>query len=185
MQPIGPLMQEHRLIEKMIALMNLQYEKFMQEKKADVNFIATALDFIRTYADKCHHRKEEDILFRDLKKKNLSSWHKNTLQELIDEHNQARNSVSSLAKSKDKYAAGNHESFREILNSIKVLTELYPKHIEKEEKHFFVHVMQYFDDEEQQKMLQEFWEADRSMIHLKYKNVIDELKAITGQSKDS
>lgn len=178
-------MQEHRLIEKMIALMDIQYEIFKQEDKADVNFITAALDFIRTYADKCHHRKEEDILFRDLDKKPLSSEHKKILQELRDEHNQARKTVARLAEAKDKYAAGNQENFMEILNSTKVLTEFYPKHIEKEDKHFFVPVMQYFDDEEQQKMLQEFWESDRTLIHLKYKNVVEELQSQnSGKSKE-
>ncbi len=185
MQPIGPLMQEHRLIEKMIALMDARHEKFKQENKADVNFIATALDFIRTYADKCHHRKEEDILFRDLDKKPLSSEHKKTLLELRDEHNQARKTVTRLAKAKDEYAAGNQENFTDILNLTKDLTEFYPKHIEKEDKHFFVPVMQYFNGEEQQKMLQEFWESDRTLIHLKYKDVVEELQSQnSGKSKE-
>ncbi len=183
MQPIGPLMEEHRLIEKMIALMDMQNESFRQENKVDVNFIATALDFIRTYADKCHHRKEEDILFRDLDNKPLSSNHKKTLQELRNEHNQARKTVARLAESKDEYAAGNRENLVVILNSIKELTEFYPKHIEKEDKHFFIPVMQYFNVEEKQRMLQEFREADRALIHLKYKNVVEELQNQNSQEK--
>ena len=183
MQPIGPLMQEHRLIEKMIALMDMQYGRFRRDDKADVNFIAIALDFIRTYADKCHHRKEEDILFRDLDKKPLSIEHKKTLQELRDEHNQARRNVARLADARDKYAAGDQEILTEILNSTKELIVFYPRHIEKEDKHFFVPVMQYFDVEEQQTMLQEFWEADRALIHLKYKNVVEELQSQSA-SKD-
>ena len=177
MPPIVPLMDEHRLIEKMIALMSMQWKRFNQENKADVNFIAIALDFIRTYADKCHHGKEEDILFRDLDRKLLSSEHKKILQELRDEHNQARKTVIRLAEARNKYAAGSHETFMEILNSIKELTELYPKHIEKEEWHFFVPVMQYFNAEEQQKMLEEFWEADRILVHLIYGNVVEGLQS--------
>lgn len=175
--PIVPLMDEHRLIEKMIALMSMQLKRFKQEEKADVNFIAIAMDFIKTYADKCHHHKEEDILFRDLDRKLLSSEHKKILQELRDEHNQARETVIRLAEARDRYAAGSQETFLEILNSIKEITELYPKHIEKEEWHFFVPVMQYFNAEEQQKMLQEFGEADRTLIHLIYKNVVKELQS--------
>ncbi len=177
MLPIVPLMQEHRLIEKMIALMSMELERFKQENKADVNFIAIGLDFIRTYADKCHHCKEEDIFFRDLDEKPLSSGHKKILQELRDEHSQVRKTVIRLAADRDKYAAGSQETFTEILNSIKKLTELYPKHIEKEDRHFFVPAIQYFNAEEQQKMLQEFWEADRTLIHLKYKNVVEELQS--------
>jgi len=41
-------------------------------RKADTAFIDTAVDFIRTYADRCHHGKEEDIRFRELKKKPIA-----------------------------------------------------------------------------------------------------------------
>lgn len=179
MQPIGPLMREHRLIEKMIALMGVQEEKFKLENKADVDFIAIALDFIRTYADKCHHGKEEDILFRALDKKPLSPENKKTLQELRDEHDQARKTVILLAEARDRYAAGRRETFTEILNSMRKLTEFYPKHIDKEDNHFFVPAMGYFDAEEQGNMLQEFWEYDRTLIHMKYKKVVEGLQART------
>ena len=66
MKPIGALMIEHRLIERMIELMRLERESMSKHAKADTHFIEHAVDFIRTYADKCHHGKEEDILFRQL-----------------------------------------------------------------------------------------------------------------------
>ena len=66
MLPIGPLMIEHRLIEKMIKVMQQKVEAWKQEERINPEFIDVAVDFIRTYADKCHHGKEEDILFRDL-----------------------------------------------------------------------------------------------------------------------
>ncbi len=64
MLPIGPLMIEHRLIERMIKVMQEGLQRMKTERKADPLFIETAVDFIRTYADQCHHGKEEDILFR-------------------------------------------------------------------------------------------------------------------------
>jgi len=51
----------------------------------------------------------------------------------------------------------------------------YPEHIKKEDKQFFIPVMSYFSTEEQEKMLQEFWEFDRTLIHEKYKKVVDQL----------
>ncbi|MFX0049145.1 MAG: hemerythrin domain-containing protein, partial [Candidatus Hermodarchaeota archaeon] len=64
MLPIGPLMAEHRIIEKMIALMQKEIEKIKKFNKVNPLFIDTAVDFIRMYADRTHHGKEEDILFR-------------------------------------------------------------------------------------------------------------------------
>ena len=68
MLPAGPLMIEHRLIERMIKILDRSLRKMEREKELDLNFIDTLVDFIRTYADRCHHGKEEDILFRDLSK---------------------------------------------------------------------------------------------------------------------
>ena len=73
MMPIGPLMIEHRLIERMIALLKKESARIRSTGQVNVEFILSAVDFIRTYADHCHHGKEENILFRDLKKKKLSA----------------------------------------------------------------------------------------------------------------
>ena len=59
MMPAGPLMIEHRLIERMIKVMQSELVKMRQQNQADVIFIDTAIDFIRMYADRCHHGKEE------------------------------------------------------------------------------------------------------------------------------
>ena len=86
MKPRGLLMIEHRLIEKMIALIRKEILKIKETNKVDVVFIDTAVDFIKIYADKTHHGKEEDILFVELSKKNLDPDHYRIMEELEDEH---------------------------------------------------------------------------------------------------
>ncbi|MFX1501912.1 MAG: hemerythrin domain-containing protein [Promethearchaeota archaeon] len=176
MMPIGPLMKEHRLIEKMIQLMEKEIEKMKKNAKANPIFIDIAVDFIRMYADRTHHGKEEDILFRDLKKKELSPNHTKIMEALVEEHIWARNTVGRLIEAKNHYIKGNVKVLDEIVNLISELTEFYPKHIEKEDKHFFIPVMKYFNEEEQEKMLQEFWDFDKTLIHEKYQTVIENLQ---------
>jgi hemerythrin-like domain-containing protein len=62
MLPIGPMMIEHRLIERMISLMAKERDRMKTSNKANPSFIDTIVDFIRTYADHCHHGKEENII---------------------------------------------------------------------------------------------------------------------------
>ncbi|MFA5499890.1 MAG: cation-binding protein, partial [Candidatus Omnitrophota bacterium] len=76
MMPIGPLMIEHRLIERMIRVIKVKIQRFQARKEVSIAFTDKAVDFIRMYADKCHHGKEENILFRDLAKKKLQADHK-------------------------------------------------------------------------------------------------------------
>jgi len=174
--PIGPLMIEHRLIEKMIALMDEKIAKMKQYGKANPLFIDIAVDFIRMYADRTHHGKEEDILFRDLEEKEISPNHTKIMEELIEEHKWARNTVGKLVDAKNQYVKGNVKVIDNIIDLISKLTEFYPQHIEKEDKHFFIPVMDYFTKEEQDKMLEEFWDFDKTLIHEKYKKVVENLQ---------
>jgi len=174
--PIGPLMIEHRLIERMIALMDKEIAKMKKYGKANPIFIDIAVDFIRMYADRTHHGKEEDILFRDLEKKDLSPNHSKIMEELVEEHVMARIMVGKLVDAKNQYEKGNVRVLDEIIGLMVKLTEFYPKHIEKEDKHFFIPVMKYFTQEEQDAMLEEFWEFDKTLIHEKYKIVVENLQ---------
>lgn len=178
MMPPGPLMKEHRLIERMIKLLQRELKRIFQDDTVDLIFVEKAVDFIKTYADRCHHGKEEDILFRDLAEKPMREEHRKTMDELISEHVHARGIVKNLIDFKEKYVKGSRDALRDISESIQELIEFYPKHIEKEDKHFFLPAMKYFSDEEQDAMLQEFWEFDRMMIHEKYTKMIEERERI-------
>ena len=55
---------------------------------------------------------------------------------------------------------------------LRELVIFYPKHIEKEDRHFFLPCMNYFTDEQKDHMLREEWEFDKDFIHEKYKDVV-------------
>jgi len=179
MKPIGPLMTEHRLIERAIKLLKAELEHFGNEKEFDTAILVSIVDFMRTYSDRTHHGKEEDILFRDLARKNLIPAHKATMDELVQEHKYARKTVTELENAYRRYIDGDHQAASDIASTLKKLVELYPVHIEKEDKHFFFPVLDYFTPEEQQHMLNEFWEFDRKLIHEKYENIILKLERET------
>jgi hemerythrin-like domain-containing protein len=63
-------------------------------------------------------------------------------------------------------------------NRLQTLVEFYSKHIEKENKAFFLAVRAYFNftEDEDQAMLSKFWEFDRQMIHDKYKAMVEGLE---------
>ena len=172
MMPIGPLMIEHRLIERMIRLMVVEIHSIETNSKPDTDFIEKACDFLKTYADRCHHGKEEDILFNKLNGKNLSAEHKEILNRLIEDHKLARKTTSDLAAVNKDYKNGLKDRAREIQRCLKLLAGLYPEHIRKEDKDFFIPSMSYFTDEEKDKMLESFNEFDRNLIHEKYKNLV-------------
>jgi hemerythrin-like domain-containing protein len=99
------------------------------------------VDFIRTYADRCHHGKEEDILFRELRIKRISPEHEDIMKELIEEHVLGRKITAALFTANERYSQGEKSALREIKDYIQALTEFYPRHIAKEDKHFFIPIL--------------------------------------------
>jgi len=175
MKPRGPLMIEHRLIERMIFIIDKKILEIEKKSKVDPEFIDTAVDFIRIYADKTHHGKEEDILFRECQKKEMNEEDTKMMNELIEEHKYGRKVVKELIEAKKNYVK-NSRGLETIVDKLKILADFYPKHIKKEDDAFFPNSETYFSEEEQQAMLKEFWDFDKDMIHEKYKMVVEQLK---------
>jgi len=175
MKPRGPLMIEHRLIERMIETTRKEVSDIIASNEVDPAFIDTIVDFIRVYADRTHHGKEEDILFRDCARKDMSEQDKSIMNELMEEHKLSRKTVGELLDAKNRYIEGGR-TVDVILEKLNTLVDLYPKHIEKEDKMFFPNSENYFSEDEQQRMLKEFSEFDKDMIHEKYKSVVENLR---------
>ncbi len=183
MQPIGPLMIEHRLIERMLHLMEQEFRRIKDNMDVDPEFafvdpvfIDTAVDFIRTYADRCHHGKEEDLLFKALEGKELSPEHRQIVAELIKEHAWARETTAALVKAKEGYLLEEPGALHDLMEHMGKLVEFYPRHIEKEDKHFFIPCMAYFSEAEKTALLDQMYEFDRQLIHEKYRGVVEAIE---------
>lgn len=176
MQPIRPLMAEHQTILHMTANIARQVKSFREAGRVEGRYVDAATDFIRTYADGCHHGKEEGILFRELAKKDLDPKLGGLMGQLIREHAWARTLTQRLV---DLNQAGSETDPNELENVLRPLHQLasfYPGHITKEESRFFAPCMDYFTLEEQEAMLREFAEFDRTLIHEKYQRLMEELE---------
>jgi hemerythrin-like domain-containing protein len=173
MQARGPLMIEHRLIERMIAVVKQALNQLATEGRVDPYFVDTVVDFIRMYADRTHHGKEEDILFSELDMKDLSAEDRRVMDELVQEHVFARKTTRELVEANTRYREGNPEVLAIVAARLNTLVEFYPQHIAKEDKVFFPAARAYMSEQEEQAMIAEFWEFDRKMIHEKYRGLVE------------
>ncbi len=176
MKPRGPLMIEHRLIEKVLSVAGRELEAIGSGKNVDPLFIDTIVDFIRMYADRTHHGKEEDILFKALEGKKLDRKDDEMMRDLIGEHVSSRRVVGELVAANAALRGGDSAGRVIIAEKLSYLVNFYPVHIEKEDKFFFPDTERYFSDEELDSMLRDFWEFDKKMIHEKYQAVYESLK---------
>jgi hemerythrin-like domain-containing protein len=160
----------------MVKQLEAELGRINASQRCEPSFIDIAVDFFRFYADRTHHGKEEDILFTALAEKQLAKEHRETMEGFITDHAFARETVGRLVVAKEKYVSGGTASLVDITDCITHLVELYPRHIEKEDNHFFYPSMEYLSRQEQDEMLDRFWEFDRGTIHFKYQQVLAELE---------
>ena len=176
MLPIGPLMIEHRLIERMIKVIEVELEAIQTKKEEDPAQVERIIHFIRVYADRCHHGKEEDILFRELDRKAIAPEHKRMMDELVDDHKLGRMITLSLEEANRRYQNGDPAALSAIADGLGRLVEFYPKHIEKEDKNFFIPIMGYFSNEEKEAMIRKGYESDSRLIHEEYADLVKSLE---------
>jgi hemerythrin-like domain-containing protein len=170
------LMKEHRLIERIIPILTQEVLRLREGGEVNAEQIVSVVGFFRMYADRCHHGKEEDILFRALASKPLSDKHRRTMDQLTEEHVLARKLVGRLMLDQDHCVKGEKAALAAIKQDIKELADLYPKHIGLEEKHFFMPCMDYFSVVEQSEMLRAFTEFDARIVHEQYRAMIEDLE---------
>lgn len=168
-------MIEHRLIERLIAVLNEALEKLLSGGPVNARLLFDAVDFFRTYADRTHHGKEEDILFRDLKQKRLEVEHTRIMTELEEEHVAGRRLVGDLLEAARTYRDRGDQT--ELPRLLRELVEFYPRHIMKEDRGFFRPVMDYFSNDELRSMSAEMRDFDARMIHEHYERLVTDYEA--------
>ncbi len=85
--------------------------------------------------------------------------------------------TKALSEGKLRYLAGEPNALGEIIEAVEWLVDFYPVHIEKEDRHFFMPVMGYFTKQEQDAMLEEMYEFDKTLIHSIYRTVVEKLES--------
>jgi hemerythrin-like domain-containing protein len=174
--PAGPLVHEHRVIERMLAVLERELDSMRAEGLADPRVIDIGTDFIRTYADRCHHGKEEDILFARLATKDLEPEFAEGMRRLIEDHVYGRMLTRQVVDANQRYRAGDGSALSVIESGMQSLIEFYPVHIRKEDRLYFKPFLEYFTDAEKTEMLDAFDEFDRSLIHAKYLGIVEDLE---------
>jgi hemerythrin-like domain-containing protein len=182
MQPQESLVAEHLLINRMIALMKAAVDGIEAATQMDPAFIASAIDFIRVYADHTHHAKEEQILFQGLAAKRLAPHDVAMMRDLTAEHAYARHLTDELVEARNDYVGGDDEALGHVISLLMYLTDFYPRHIAKEDTEFFPVAMACLDESEREDMVSRFHAYDRSMIHEKYGSVVGALEVLQGRA---
>ena len=160
--PVEVLEAEHRVIQKMVAGMSLLAERLEGGEPLDVSLLESIVAFLRTFADRCHHGKEETFLFPALIRRGVPS-HGCPIGGLTMEHQKGRVMVGELADAIRGYAAGEPPARENLVKSLRALVAFYPNHIWKEDYLLFPLAGKVLTPEDQQELMGKFETVEREL----------------------
>lgn len=126
------MMDEHQLILRMIALVEQNTALLERGEFNNWQFFLDAVDFIRNYADRFHHAKEEAVLFVTLVKNGMPAK-QSPIEAMQIEHEQGRAHVRALELAARQALAGDAGKIAVIAVHAKGYAQLLRGHIDKED----------------------------------------------------
>lgn len=126
------LVDEHNLILRMLALLEKNAPLTAEGKYVNYNFYLDGVDFIRNFADRFHHAKEEDILFEALVKNGMPRENSPVAAMLL-EHDRGRAYVKAMEEAARAALAGDADRNRDIAENAIGYLEMLREHIDKED----------------------------------------------------
>ena len=135
-QPINTLMNEHRLIEKVLSSLDRYTADVAAGTAGDRPTIARYAEFFREFADRCHHGKEENILFKALARNGMPTG-SGPIAVMLHEHNIGRALVTQLASMGQGSAPLTGEERKKVRQTASNFVSLLGAHIRKEDAILF------------------------------------------------
>lgn len=126
------LVDEHRLILRMISLLEHNAPRTAQGAYSNWQFYLDGVDFIRNFADRFHHAKEEDVLFEALVTNGMPREH-SPVAAMLMEHDQGRAYVKAMESAAREALTGKPGHERTIAENALAYVELLREHISKED----------------------------------------------------
>ena len=153
------LAEEHQNILKVIDVLSDECNNLSAGKKINKDFLTKAIDFIRNYADKFHHAKEEDILFKEFcKVAEREEVHCNPVEQMLVEHDMGRRFIKEIEEGL------NEEDKQKVISGIKGYTSLLQEHIFKEDNILYPMADEVLNKEIEQEMLKKFEQVNKEKI---------------------
>jgi len=167
------MVDEHQLILRMISLVELNTALLEKGKFRNWQFYLDAVDFIRNYADRFHHAKEEDVLFKELVKNGMPEK-QSPIEAMHMEHDQGRAHVRAIEEAAQQALDGEVGQGPIIVEHAKGYAELLRGHIEKENDILYPLAERILPEDVRSNMLTEYETAEAKTPGLeeKYLNVV-------------
>lgn len=132
MTPIQVLMKEHENIKLLLRIVDVVCGKLESGEQVPGSHLEQIVEFIRSYADKYHHGKEEDLLFPAMAEAGIPR-EGGPIGAMLAEHVRGRGFVGGMAEAARKYKGGDRKAAGPVAINARSYHNLLTQHIDKED----------------------------------------------------
>ncbi|MDO8504175.1 MAG: hemerythrin domain-containing protein [bacterium] len=172
MLPTEQLKNEHQAIKLMLEILEAVSGKIDAGERVNEDDLKDMVEFISVFADKCHHGKEEDLLFPAMEEAGIPK-EDGPIGVMIDEHNLGRSYVKAMREAKDQ---------KDFAAAAKNYVSLLTQHIDKEDNILYQIADMHLSKEKQNELLDQFEKVEKEKIghgkHEEFHQMLEKLKNI-------
>ena len=181
MKPTDILKQEHELILLMLQVIDAACARMEEGEKVSHDHLADMIDFIKNFADRCHHAKEENLLFPALRKTGIGQEN-GPIGVMLAEHAEGRFFVKGMGEALEEIKAGDGVAAGKFIADAEGYVRLLDGHIMKENNILFPMADERLTDDQQKELLKEFDRVEREEIgagvHERYHEMLHRLRDV-------
>jgi hemerythrin-like domain-containing protein len=183
MKPTQELIAEHhavlgalQILEKVGAALGAKDEHAPEQ-------LGQLLDFLKGFVDRCHHGKEEDVLFPELERRGVKR-EGGPIGVMLMEHEAGRGYVRGMAEGLDRLRRGEGDAVVVIRENVDAYRDLLRAHIHKENNVLFPMADRLVPDDVAATLSEKFEEIERDRVgagkHEAYHTMLHGLKDLYG-----
>ena len=173
------LRDEHEGILLMLSVLERLGTTLQMDHAVNLQDLEQILGFLSNFADRCHHGKEEDVLFPSLIRAGIPD-HGGPIGVMLAEHAQGRSLIQAMRESLSRLQAGDEASRPEFVGAALGYVRLLRDHIDKENTILFVIAEQRLTSDEHARLAEGFTQIERERIgdgvHEQYHALLHQLR---------
>ncbi len=184
MDAITLMIEEHKHIKRVLGITRKACIQILNGTPVNYEAFYSIIDFVRNYADKHHHSKEEDILFKKMSEELGEVVANGPIMGMFVEHDLGRLFISNLETALQKSKDGDADARVDIIANAIAYTDLLHRHIDKEDTAIYTFAQKKLraeslaEIEEKCKVIEN--QAQENQLQSKYIALIDELEKSIG-----
>jgi hemerythrin-like domain-containing protein len=173
------LMSEHRVIEKVIDSLQAAAEQLESGAQVRPGFFLEAADFIKGFADGCHHRKEEGVLFKAMSESGVPVQG-GPIGVMLQEHELGRSYTQAMREAAQRLVEGDDTARPAMISAARSYTGLLRQHIAKEDGVLFPMAEQFIPTEQHEQLVEDFEHVEHEEtgegVHERYLALAEQLE---------